>query len=209
MAKKEKNTLMAMVLGATQNSGTSFTMALAKANYDLILVDKDEDELVFLKHSILSQYSGLNIRVIVEDLGQPESSENVLESFLMYKYFSDQQVSIDVLVNNATVPVDENEIQDLWEKRQELIPIHPATLVDMTEKIGKDMAQNGNGKIFTIMQTGTVPLDSIQDIHESTKHFLEDFSAHVAQRFSQSGVSVCVLFPTDDHQISPLLHTLL
>ncbi len=71
-------TKTALVTGAASGLGYELSILLAKDNYDLILVDKDETNLVKVKSALCDTYK-CQITIIVKDLSKPNVANDILE----------------------------------------------------------------------------------------------------------------------------------
>ena len=80
--------MKALVTGASSGIGKKIAIELAKRNYDLILVSRDEEKLKEVKKEI-----NTNSKIIAMDLSNKENCERL--------YYETKNDNIDILVNNA------------------------------------------------------------------------------------------------------------
>ena len=84
----------ALITGASSGLGMEFARIYAREGYDLVVVARSEGKLYQLKSELEAQY-GCHVLVFAQDLSQPDAAYEV------FNYTLEQNITIDVLVNNA------------------------------------------------------------------------------------------------------------
>ena len=83
---------LALITGGANGIGLATAQQLAKQNYDLFLIDKDEENLKIAQSKVLSL--GAEVQILALDLSDAQETDSVI-SDLVKRY------EFDALVNNA------------------------------------------------------------------------------------------------------------
>ena len=83
--------MKALITGASSGIGRDMARILAKLNYNLILVARNEDGLTKIKNELETENNKINITIYPMDLNIKENC---------YKLYENEK-NIDVLINNA------------------------------------------------------------------------------------------------------------
>ena len=84
----------AIIAGGSKGLGFSIAKALATRNYNLLLIARNQQDLLLSREQLLSFYN-IRVEIFVCDLSLPESADKISE------YCAHKKVEIDILVNAA------------------------------------------------------------------------------------------------------------
>ena len=85
---------VALITGAASGLGAAFAESLARDSFDLVLVDRNSDQLHETAERIARNH-GVRVHPMVQDLTHPEAVANIS------RQCDDLKLPIDFLVNNA------------------------------------------------------------------------------------------------------------
>jgi len=180
---------VALVTGATSGIGASVADVLAERNHDLILVARRE-EVLRRRAAELTGRHGIEVRVIVQDLTNPDAVQAIWEQCQDFGW------PVDVLVNNAGYPVTELFSQMSLSEVQAVMHISTRAIVQLTHTLMPGMIARGWGKVINVASMAAFEPGSYRSsLYSSSKAFLVGFSESIAAELDGTGVSVTAVCP--------------
>ncbi|MEO7988933.1 MAG: SDR family oxidoreductase [Chryseolinea sp.] len=178
----------AFVTGGTSGIGYELAKLLAADGYKIILVARDETELITASTEIKENY-GVEVITISKDLFYPE---NALE---LYSDIAVRNIEIEILINNAGQGqygefVDTDIIREL-----DIINLNISSLVVLTKLALQDMVSRGSGRIMNLSSVASKTPGPWQSVYHGTKAFVQSFTEAVRSEVKDSGVTVTALLP--------------
>ena len=128
--------MKALITGASSGIGRDMARILAKKNYDLVLVARDEQKLKELEKE-LKENNNIKIETISMDLSQ---EENCID---LHKNVKD----VDILINNAGFGDCGYFISTNLEKEVQMINTNIVAYHVLTKLYLKNMQEKNKGKI--------------------------------------------------------------
>lgn len=182
--REERNTMKAIVTGASNGIGKDIANALSEKGYDLVLAARSKDKLEILKQQ-------LNTSVEVEclDLSKPESCME------LYNKYKDQD--IDVLVNNAGFGLfGEFDKTDL-DIELNMIGLNITAVHILTKLFVKKMKKQNYGYILNVSSSAAFVSGPLMAAYYSTKAYVLRLTQAINEelRRSKSRVYICALCP--------------
>lgn len=175
----------ALITGATSGLGYEFVQLLAKDQYDLIVVARNEEQLL----SIKSKFPKLHVTTISKDLSKPGSVKEVVEEI------REKQLQVDVLINNAGFGLlgkfDELNV----EKQLEMIQLNISSLTELTHAFLPEMKKRKSGKIMNVASTAAFQPGPMMAVYYATKAYVLSFSEALVEELVGTEVSVTTLCP--------------
>ncbi len=178
----------ALITGASSGLGEQFAYALARLNYNLVLIARRKDRL----DSVAAQSRELGagrVDVIVSDLGRREAPHAVCDQL------ATAQIPIDYLVNNAGFgtngPFDQLEL----DREVEEIDLNITALVALTRLILPQMIERHAGTIINVASTAAFQPLPYMATYAATKAFVLNFTSALAGELVGSGLRVLALCP--------------
>ena len=176
----------ALVTGAASGLGYELTLLLAKDDYNLILVDIDDENLNALKQKLSKDFK-VEVLCLVKDLSKPNVAKDIVNEI--------NNVSIDILINNAGFGLFGSFNNTEWERELDMIHVHVITSTHLTKLLLDGMIKRGSGKILNISSLAAFQPGPLMSIYYASKSYLLSFSEAIANELKGTGVTVTVLCP--------------
>lgn len=175
----------ALITGATSGLGYEFVQLLAKEQYNLIVVARNEEKLL----SIKSEFPLLNVTTIPMDLSKPGSVRKMVEEV------QEKGLQVDVLINNAGFGLlgkfDELHV----EKQLEMIQLNISALTELTHAFLPQMKKQKFGQIMNVASTAAFQPGPMMAVYYATKAYVLSFSEALVEELAGTGVTVTTLCP--------------
>lgn len=185
LIKKHKTVL---VTGATSGIGYEISKIFAKNGYDLILVARRIDKLEKLSKEI-SQKFGVSSMIIQKDLSYVDSAKEV------FRDVENQNISVDVLINNAGSGNSGLFHEIEYEKHIDTINLNIMSLTLLTRLFANKMIHKGEGKILNVASTGAYQPGPYTAVYYATKAYVLSFSEAITNELKDYGINVTTLCP--------------
>lgn len=176
----------ALVTGSASGLGYEFSCLLAQDGYNLILVDKNKENLNIAAGKIAKNY-GVSVRSIIQDLATPEAAQ------IIYKQVKD--LPVEVLINNAGFGISGKFSDTDWQLEQSMIYLHVYTPTQLVKLISRDMLKRDSGKIMNISSVAAFTPGPLMNIYYATKGYLLSFGRALSNELKGSGVSITTACP--------------
>ena len=180
----------AMVTGGSRGLGRAMAGALAEAGADLILVGRDQAQLLVTQRELLRL--GRTVEIVVADVATPDGATNACDEALALGE------PIDVLLNNvggrrADVATEDVKVEQ-WAGYFDL---NLTSALVCCQKLGKPMLQRGRGSIINITSiAGPIAIRGIGGRHyETAKAALAALTRSLAADWAGRGVRVNAIAP--------------
>jgi uncharacterized protein len=178
----------ALVTGATSGIGKEIARLLAKDQYILVIVARNQDELNNTANELKLE-SGVEVRTLAKDLFNRDAV------FEVYDEVKAQGYEVDVLVNDAAQGQYGLFIDNDLNRELDIIQLNISSVVILTKLFLKDMVARGEGKILNVASiAGKVP-GPYQAVYHGTKAFVHSFSESIRSELKDSGVTITSLLP--------------
>lgn len=177
----------ALVTGATGGIGLELAKLLAKDNFNLIIVARDEERLN--STASLLKAEGVEVISISKDLFIPEAAQE------LYNEVSRRGILVDILISDAGQGVYGKFIENDLERELAIIQLNINSLVTITKLFVKDMVSRGSGKILNLASIAGKAPGPYQAVYHGTKAFVHSFSEAIRSEVKDTGVSITSLLP--------------
>lgn len=179
---------IALVTGASSGIGLEFARIHAKGKGDLILVARREARLVEIKKELETTF-GIQVKIIVKDLGQPKSTQEV------YDEIKGEGLEIDYLINNAGFGGLGKFHERPWEMDLAMINLNITALTSLTRFFLPDFVKRNTGKILNVSSTASLMPGPLQAVYFATKAYVTSFSNAISEELHDTNISVTALLP--------------
>ncbi|MFT4712254.1 MAG: short-subunit dehydrogenase [Candidatus Azotimanducaceae bacterium] len=182
--KKNKGTVL--VTGASSGIGAALAKVFASNGYALVLTARRENLLQQLQEELSSV---TDVSYIVSDIATREGVTALLAEL------ETQEISIDVLVNNAGIAYsnDFDLLED--EQIQHLITLNITALSFLTLHFVKKMKSRGAGRILNVASVAAFQPVPSMSIYAASKAFVLSLTESLSEELRDTGVSVTALCP--------------
>lgn len=180
---------VALITGAASGIGASFATRFARANFEVILVDRKE-ALVKARADELTDRFGAKTHVIIEDLGKPGAAAAIRA------HCQANALSIDVLVNNAGFHLNRFFHELPWSEIEENLQLLLTVVLELTHYFLPSMIERGWGRIINVASmSGFMPGGIRLVTYNAAKAFLVPFSEALNFELRSTGVHSTVVCP--------------
>lgn len=178
----------ALVTGATSGIGKELAKLLAKDQYNLVIVARNQDVLNDTANELKLE-SGVEIRTLAKDLFKREAA------FEVYDEVKRQGIQIDVLVNDAGQGQYGEFVETDLNRELDIIQLNIGAYVILTKLFLKDMVARKEGKILNVASIASKLPGPYQAVYHGTKAFVHSFNEAVRSEIKDSGVTLTSLLP--------------
>ena len=178
----------ALITGASSGIGYELAKLFGKDGKNLIIVARNKNRLEQVKTEIENNYQ-VRIKLLSKDLSDPRAPLEI------FSELEKEDITVDVLVNNAGFGVYGMFSETDLQKELEMIQVYVTSLTALTKLFLKKMLENKSGRILNVasgMALLAVPLFSV---YAASKSYTLHFSEALANELQGTGVSVTCLCP--------------
>lgn len=182
--------MIALVTGASSGIGRDIARELAKRNYDIIAVARNEDGLKKIKEELEEKYK-IVVDVRSMDLIDRDGCRNLHED--IFKKYG----TIDVLVNNAGFGTCGEFTNTNLEKELGMIDTNIVALHILTKLFLSDMVNKNKGYIMNVASIAGFMPGPLMATYYSTKSYVVRLTQSIRQELfmKKSNVKISALCP--------------
>jgi uncharacterized protein len=178
----------ALITGAAKGIGKAIAFELAIRNYNLILIDLDEDSLSATADTILKHYK-VDVQALHIDLSEPGSTEHILR--LTKPYYKD----LNVLINNAGYGLNGAFENLTLEEQLNIIDVNIRAVVKISHHFIPVLKTFPKAYLLNVASTTAYQPVPYLNIYASTKAFVLSFTRALRYELRNTSVSVSALSP--------------
>jgi uncharacterized protein len=177
-----------LITGASSGIGLELARCFAADGCRLVLVARNRDGLEKLAEE-LRRKNKIEATVLPGDLSLPETPQRI------FAKLSAQNISVDVLVNNAGFGANGSFAEISLQTQLEMLQVNIAALTELTGRFLPGMIQRKRGGILNVGSVaGFVPGPGMA-VYYATKAFVLSFTEALAEELQGSGLTMSVLCP--------------
>lgn len=176
-----------LITGATTGIGYELAKLYAKDEKNLILVARNDERLKLVKDE-LSLYR-VNVYTIALDLSEDNSCEKVLD------FVNKNNLSVDILINNAGVGSFGYLSEIEMEKELKLIDINIRALTELTKTFLPIMISHGAGAIMNVASTAAFCAGPKMATYYASKAYVLNFTEALYEEVKGSNIKISCLCP--------------
>jgi len=177
-----------LITGPSSGIGRALAHRFAQAGSTCILLARSEDALHALADTLRSEYAA-DAHVLHADLAAPDAGATV-ETALR-----EQDLTVDVLVNNAGIGARGAFAELNADRQQALIRVNVLALTDLARRLLPGMLDRNRGGILNVASTAGFQPGPYMSVYYATKAYVLSFSEGLAGEVSDTSVSVTCLAP--------------
>ena len=178
----------ALITGASYGIGTAFARALAESGTHLILTARSADRLESLADELRRQHN-VRVTIIAADLNNAGAPQ------FIFTETQRQDLTVDLLINNAGFGAVGDFASQSLEKQLEMIQVNVTALVALTHLYLPAMLARRNGHILNVASTASFQGVPYLATYAATKSFILNFSEGLWAETKPYGVTVTALCP--------------
>ena len=179
----------ALITGGAGGIGLEFVQLLAKDGYDLIVVDRVQEQLDDVGQILAKQHPSLKYFPLAMDLSVPNAAE------LVHEYCEAQNLSIGVLINNVGFGALGEHVEQNTDLMRNMLAVNNLLLTNMCLLFGKSMKAAQAGYILNVASMVGFSPSPYFTAYSATKAFTLHFSVALARELKEYGVTVSCLCP--------------
>ncbi|MBM7580923.1 SDR family NAD(P)-dependent oxidoreductase [Jeotgalibacillus terrae] len=177
-----------LITGASGGIGKEFAKLYAENGYNLILAARSEDKLKGLAAELADKYT-IQVNVFKSDLSKSGSAQK------LYDEITAQDLSVDILINNAGVGLFGEFHKTDLQKEQEMIQLNITSLTELTKLFGIKMVDAGQGKILNVASTAAFFPGPLMAVYYASKAYVKSLTEALDNEWADHGVQVSGLYP--------------
>lgn len=177
-----------LITGASGGIGMELARVFAREGHDLFITARREDRLNNLKIELETNYK-IEVHVLAVDLSEREAPQ------ALFKYAEKNNLTVNILVNNAGVGDYGLFHQANWKRQETMIDLNMKSLAYLTHLFLPKMIGLDSAYIMNVASNAAFQPGPTMSIYYATKHFVLAFSEAIADELRYSGVSVTALCP--------------
>jgi short-subunit dehydrogenase len=186
---KAKRGETALVTGASRGIGSEIAKVLASFGYNLVLVGRNEQNLIKVASECTSINKDIKVEVVVLDLAVDGAPQ------LLYEHCTTKNVHIDYLINNAGLGLCDSIAETDFAEVTRMLHLNVVALTQLTHLFLPSMIKNKTGGILNIGSVaGEVPTPRFA-IYGATKTYVRNFTASLWWECRSTGVKVSLCEP--------------
>ncbi len=179
----------ALITGATSGIGLALTKIFWDKGYSLILVGRNKHKLAALEKQLKGERTDLKVVICKQDLSQAGAGA------ALYLWIKQQQLSVDILINNAGAGYVGEFCECSATKIEELMTLNMTSLTELTYEFAKEMKRRRRGKILNVASTGSYHPGAYTAVYYATKAYVLSLSEALYKELKPYGVTVSSLCP--------------
>ena len=185
---QDKSKQTVLITGASSGIGYELACIFAADNYNLVLIDKNEEKLTQISQEFPQKYN-VSVKILAKDLSIPASRDEIFATI------QQASIQVDILVNNAGFGTYGLFYQTDLNAELDMIQVNAACVTHLTKLFVKDMVKRGYGKILNVASTAAFQPGPMMTVYFATKAYVLSFSEAIANELEGTGVTVTVLCP--------------
>ncbi|UKO97722.1 SDR family NAD(P)-dependent oxidoreductase [Nostoc sp. UHCC 0870] len=177
-----------LITGSAHGIGYQLAYIFSRHNYNLVLVDKDEEKLAVIAEEFIQKF-GISVKTLAKDLSISTSPEEI------FTELKQAAIKIDVLVNNAGFGTYGVFSETDLTTELKMLQVNIVSLTHLTKLFLKNMICQGYGKILNVASVAAFQPGPLMAVYFATKAYVLSFSEAIANELEGTGVTVTTLCP--------------
>jgi short-subunit dehydrogenase len=176
---------LALVTGASSGIGREIARLVARDDYDLVLVSRDETKLGEVADECAAV--GAKCLIVKEDLSVPGASARVMKKI--------GGRDVDLLINNAGFGLHGSFWKTDAAAETAMVQTHVLAALDLSRAVLPGMVKRGSGSIVNVSSLYAFVPGPRQAVYAATKAFLFSLSLSLQAELAGTGVTVTAVLP--------------
>ena len=178
------NKSYALVTGATAGIGLDIAKELAKKGHNIILTARREDRLKDISAQLIEDFD-IHCDYVAADLSDINAPESI------YRFCSDRQYSVEILVNNAGYSINKKFHETPEEEEEKFLRVLGISVIALTKKFIPAMLEQKYGKIMIVSSLASFapPSSGWGALYGPVKTFINRFGDAININYRSKGIT--------------------
>ena len=177
-----------LITGASSGIGLELAKCFGADGCRLVLVARNTGALETLAKELRATHR-IEVMVLPADLSLPETPEQI------FNKLSAQNISVDVLVNNAGFGANGAFAEIPLRTQIEMLQVNVTALMELTGRFLPGMIERKRGGILNVGSVAGFMPGPGMAVYYATKAFVLSFTEALAEELQESGLTMAVLCP--------------
>ena len=178
----------ALIAGGSKGIGYSIAVALAKRNYNLILIARNEDSLVAARNKLEAAYP-VHVEILVKDLAFENSAAEIAT------WCTDRKINLKMLCNVAGLGGEHDYLSYPLDSLRYMVRLNLESVMALTLTLLPLLEKNTPAYILNVASmAGFAPIP-IKNLYAATKSAVISFSYSLRYQLKDKNISVSCLAP--------------
>lgn len=186
MAESEKTYIL--ITGASKGIGKAIAKALAKRNFNLLIVARSKNELSLLRTEIINDY-GVNVEMLAIDLGRMNAPTEVAH------WISSNRYQLNGLINNAGFGLWGNFADLKLSEQINMCRLNMDAVTEFCHLLLPNLLMAKQAYILNVSSTAAYQAVPTLAIYSATKAYILSFTRALRFELKDTSVSVSCLCP--------------
>ncbi|MFC0189860.1 SDR family NAD(P)-dependent oxidoreductase [Fictibacillus aquaticus] len=182
------NSQTVLITGASSGIGLSFSEMFAQQGYSLVLTARNDARLMEIAEQLQTKYN-VHVKTIAQDLSLSQAPA------LLAAELDAQNITIDILINNAGFAAYGPFTDTKWEEERDMITVNITALTELTKRLLPGMVSRNKGKILNVASTAAFQPGPLMAIYYATKAYVLSFSEALSYELRNTNITVTALAP--------------
>ena len=186
--KKDNVLPYALIAGGSKGIGYSIAEALAKRNYNLILIARNEDSLVAAKNKLEAAY-GIHVEILVKDLAFETTATEIAT------WCTNRNISLKMLCNVAGLGGEDDYLSLPLDSLRYMVRLNLESVMALTLTLLPLLEKNAPSYILNVASMAGFSPVPIKNLYAATKSAVVSFSYSLRYQLKEKNISVSCLAP--------------
>lgn len=186
--KADSSLPYALIAGGSKGIGYSIAEALAKRNYNLILIARNEDSLVAAKNKLETAYP-IHVEILAKDLAFENTATEIA------KWCTEKNIHLKMLCNVAGLGGEHDYLSLPLDSLRYMVRLNLESVMALTLTLLPLLEKNTPAYILNVASmAGFAPIP-IKNLYAATKSAVISFSYSLRYQLKDKNISVSCLCP--------------
>ena len=178
----------ALVAGGSKGIGYALAEALAKRNYNLVLIARHPDSLLAAKHKLESAYH-IHVEVLANDLSREQAADEIAH------WCNERNIHLKMLCNVAGSGGAKDYLSLSLDTLRYMVRLNIESCMALTLRLLPLLEKNAPSYVLNVASmAGFAPIP-VKNIYSATKSAVIFFSYSLRYQLQDKGISVSCLAP--------------
>ncbi len=178
----------ALVAGGSKGIGYAIAEALAKRNYNLILIARNVDTLIAAKNKLETLYN-IHVEILAKDLSKETAAAEIAT------WCNDKNIQLKMLCNVAGIGGANDFLSSSLDSLQYMVRLNVESMMSLTLMLLPLLEKNAPAYILNIASMAAFAPIPAKNLYASTKSAVLYFSYGLRYQLKAKGISVSCLCP--------------